>query len=211
MRLDDACDILGVVRVRDPHTRLPRIQGTRDEAQKLYRKLAMLHHPDRRCAPWPSTHSRIRRPFLPTSAIHPDCSPGRSCGGSSDPGATAKFQSVGEAWERVQQFHDQGFGFEATLAENPRPSSASAGGPTSWRDHFNSWWAGGGGGGGGGGDYGGGYGGGYGEPRECSANCQCSFCMVTAIALASALTLALTLASTLARTLTLASALTLAL
>ena len=40
MRLDDACDILGVVRVRDPHTRLPRIQGTRDEAQKLYRKLA---------------------------------------------------------------------------------------------------------------------------------------------------------------------------
>ena len=189
MRLDDACDILGVVRVRDPHTRLPRIQGTRDEAQKLYRKLAMLHHPDRRCAPWPSTHSRIRRPFLPTSAIHPDCSPGRSCGGSSDPGATAKFQSVGEAWERVQQFHDQGFGFEATLAENPRPSSASAGGPTSWRDHFNSWWAGGGGGGGsggggGGGDYGGGvggggYGGGYGEPRECSANCQCSFCMVT--------------------------------
>ena len=211
MRLDDACDILGVVRVRDPHTRLPRIQGTRDEAQKLYRKLAMLHHPDRRCAPWPSTHSRIRRPFLPTSAIHPDCSPGRSCGGSSDPGATAKFQSVGEAWERVQQFHDQGFGFEATLAENPRPSSASAGGPTSWRDHFNSWWAGGGGGGGGGGDYGGGYGGGYGEPRECSANCQCSFCMVTAIALASVRTLAPALASSLARTLTLASALTLAL
>ena len=40
MRLDDACDILGVVRVHDPHTRLPRIQGTRDEAQKLYRKLA---------------------------------------------------------------------------------------------------------------------------------------------------------------------------
>jgi hypothetical protein len=89
---------------------------------------------------------------------------------------------VGEAWERVQQFHDQGFGFEATLAENPRPSSAAASGPTSWRDHFNSWWAGGagggGGGGGGGGDYGGGYGGGYGEPRECSANCQCSFCTV---------------------------------
>ena len=91
MRLDDACDILGVVRVRDPHTRLPRIQGTRDEAQKLYRKLAMLHHPDR----------------------------------SSDPGATAKFQSVGEAWERVQQFHDQGFGVAPCREGGLRPASAT--------------------------------------------------------------------------------------
>ena len=57
MRLDDACDILGVVRVRDPHTRLPHIQGTRDEAQKLYRKLAMLHHPDRRRATCSSSPS----------------------------------------------------------------------------------------------------------------------------------------------------------
>ena len=60
MRLDDACDILGVATVRHPATRQPCIQGTREEAQKLYRKLALLHHPDR----------------------------------SSDPGATAKFQSV---------------------------------------------------------------------------------------------------------------------
>ena len=65
MRLDDACDILGVVRVRDPHTRLPRIQGTRDEAQKLYRKLAMLHHPDRRCAPCLTQHAQQDPPPLP--------------------------------------------------------------------------------------------------------------------------------------------------
>ena len=161
MRLDDACDILGVVRVRDPHTRLPRIQGTRDEAQKLYRKLARSvltrasrslravrmgyayqppacctyrrrraarpeaqrtarvpasayrtyrvpwHH--RRCCtirtagartPCLAQHARrSRRTQLPPRATHPDCTPARSCCGSSDPGATAKFQSVGEVRE----------------------------------------------------------------------------------------------------------------
>ena len=89
-----------------PH--VPRTVAPRTVAPQ-----AMLHHPDRRRAhalPGPArTHTcRTRCTHRPTaSAIHPltasailpDCTPARSCCGSSDPGATAKFQSVGEVRE----------------------------------------------------------------------------------------------------------------
>ena len=106
MRLDDACAILGIVPVRHPGTVHPKITSTLDEDQKKYRKLALLHHPDR----------------------------------SSDPGATAKFQTIGEAWERVQEYHNKGFGFEATLAEPVRQPQQHR---SSYSDYFSSWFGGG--------------------------------------------------------------------
>ena len=132
MRLDDACDILGIDRVRHPGSSQPRITSTLEEAQKKYRKLALLHHPDR----------------------------------SSDPGATAKFQTIGEAWERVQDYHNKGFGFEVTLEEPLRQPQRDARSSSRFSDYFSSWF---------------GSGRVYDEEgyaTQCAAGCECNFCRV---------------------------------
>lgn len=68
---------------------------------------------------------------------HPDRNPG-------DPNATSNFQSIGEAWERLQQYHDNPRRWGAH-ADPPESSAAdySNGSPedftTSWEDLFKRW------------------------------------------------------------------------
>ena len=106
--------------------------------------------------------------------FHPDRNP-------NDPSATSKFQTVGEAWERVQQYLDnpRRWGQHA----DPPEDFASNGGDTnssnnhyaaSWEEMFAQWFGGGGGGGGGGmprysySDF---------EPPPAhKAGCKCSTC-----------------------------------
>ena len=74
---------------------------------------------------------------------HPDRCP-------NDPSATSRFQTVGEAWERVQQFHDnpRRWGLHADPPE-PQAESAAAqatdfagGRATSFDDLFERWFGG---------------------------------------------------------------------
>lgn len=115
MRLDDACVILGC----DKCCAL-------EDAQSKYRRLALIHHPDR-------------------------------CPG--DPGATAKFQTVGEAWSRFQRWKSDGFDDPAT-DDTWREQAAADPFSSSW---WSSSW------------FGGGFGG-YTEPQKCGQNCDCRFC-----------------------------------
>ena len=85
---------------------------------------------------------------------HPDRCP-------DDPGATAKFQTIGEAWSRFQRWKTDGFDdprvddsyCEQTTAD-PRNSS--------WWGGYSSWF-----------NSGGSY-----EPQRCGPNCECNFCRV---------------------------------
>ena len=91
---------------------------------------------------------------------HPDRCP-------DDPGATAKFQTVGEAWERFQRWKKEGLDDPATddFHVEREPSGQDA----SWfQSHFRSWFGQGGGGGGGG----------FGAAARCAADCECNFCRV---------------------------------
>ena len=104
MRLVDACEILGI-----------NTSASRDDAQRAYRKLALLHHPDR----------------------------------SSAPDATSRFQTIGEAWERVQLLHDHPmrWGAHADPPEQDAdagPSTRHASGPdhASWEELFKAWFGG---------------------------------------------------------------------
>lgn len=115
MRLDDACVILGC----DKCCAL-------EDAQSKYRRLALIHHPDR-------------------------------CPG--DPGATAKFQTLGEAWSRFQRWKSDGFDDPAT-DDTWREQAAADPRSSSW---WSSSW------------FGGGFGG-YTEPQRCGQNCDCRFC-----------------------------------
>ena len=130
MRLVDACEILGI-----------NTSASRDDAQRAYRKLALLHHPDR----------------------------------SSAPDATSRFQTIGEAWERVQLLHDHPmrWGAHADPPEQDAdagPSTRHASGPdhASWEELFKAWF--------------GGVGGtqwqeaDFQPPPQHTASCQCARC-----------------------------------
>ena len=115
MRLDDACVILSCDKC-----------SALEDAQSKYRRLALMHHPDR-------------------------------CPG--DPGATAKFQTVGEAWSRFQRWKSDGFDDPAT-DDTWREQAAADPRSSNW---WSSSW------------FGGGFGG-YTEPQRCGQNCDCRFC-----------------------------------
>lgn len=130
MRLVDACEILGI-----------HASASRDDAQRAYRKQALLHHPDR----------------------------------SSAPDATSRFQTIGEAWERVQLFHDHPmrWGAHADPPEQDAdagPSTRHTSGPdhASWEELFKAWF--------------GGVGGtqwqeaDFQPPPQHTASCQCARC-----------------------------------
>jgi nitrite reductase/ring-hydroxylating ferredoxin subunit len=131
MRLVDACEILGI-----------HASASRDDAQRAYRKQALLHHPDR----------------------------------SSAPDATSRFQTIGEAWERVQLFHDHPMRWGAHAdppeqAADAGPSTRHTSGPdhASWEELFKAWF--------------GGVGGGtqwqeadFQPPPQHTASCQCARC-----------------------------------
>ena len=130
MRLVDACEILGI-----------HASASRDDAQRAYRKQALLHHPDR----------------------------------SSAPDATSRFQTIGEAWERVQLFHDHPMRWGAHAdppeqAADAGPSTRHTSGPdhASWEELFKAWF--------------GGVGGtqwqeaDFQPPPQHTASCQCARC-----------------------------------
>ena len=123
MRLQDACGVLSI----SPSASLA-------DAQKAYRKLALLYHPDR----------------------------------SSADDATAKFQTIGEAWERVQKYHDDPRRWgshadpeERSAAPEPQPARGTHG---SFDEMYKRW-----------------FGEGYEyyqapPPRKHAANCSCAAC-----------------------------------
>ena len=97
---------------------------------------------------------------------HPDRCP-------DDPGATAKFQTIGEAWARFQRFKKDGFSDPITddSFNEERYEERPTG---SWFSQAATWW---GSGGGSGGSYY--YGGDYGAaPTRCGPGCTCRFCEI---------------------------------
>lgn len=71
---------------------------------------------------------------------HPDRNP-------DDPSATSKFQSIGEAWDRVRQYHDnpRRWGVHADVDDSFEATAAShtnADFGATWEDLFNRWFSG---------------------------------------------------------------------
>ena len=66
---------------------------------------------------------------------------------SSDPDATSKFQTIGEAWERVQRYHDNPnrWGVHSDPPEDANEDSKAEFDRSSWEDLFSRWFGGGGG------------------------------------------------------------------
>ena len=111
---------------------------------------------DKRCT-FEDAQKKYRRLAL---THHPDRCP-------DDERATAKFQTIGEAWSRFQRWKSDGFddpayddGCYEQATADPRTSSwwSSSG--------FSSWFGVGGGGGG------------FAEPTRCGENCDCNFCRI---------------------------------
>ena len=85
---------------------------------------------------------------------HPDRCP-------DDPGATAKFQTIGEAWSRFQRWKADGF--DDPFRDDHWTESANA------DVRQASWWSSG---------FANFFGGGYTQPQRCGENCDCTFCRV---------------------------------